>query len=206
MDDPDSRRNESESLESLLAPLQELVALAVTFEFHLHIQAERFRRAGKIDLHGVIDDEVHRHERLDDFRIATEFFHRASHRGEIDDQRNAGEILENNACDHERDFLVRRRLRIPARERLDVLPPDFLPIAISQNRFEHDPDADRQTRNFTDALLFQRRQRMQESFPAVTGVELLQRLKFVAHFSSASFALILSKFGNSRASSLLSTY
>ena len=38
------------------------------------------------------------------------------------------------------------------------------------------------------------------------GIELLQGFEFVAHFISASFALILSKFGSSRASSLLSAY
>src|SRR5438477_5041311 len=235
MDDPDSGRNESESFESLLAPFQELVALAIAFEFHFHVQAQRFCRAGEIDLHRVIDHEIDWHERFDDFRIAAQFLHRASHRGEIYDQRNAGEILQDDARDHEWDFLVRGRFRIPICERLDILPPDLFSIAISQDRFEDDANADRQPRDFPDALLLERGQGMKKSTAAVTGVEFLQRFKFVRHdetgltrftglrrdflpipfnpanpvqnyFSSASVALILSKFGSSRASSLLSAY
>ena len=108
---------------------------------------KRLGGAGEIDLHGVIDDEIHRHERLDDFRIAAESLHRAAHRGEIDHQRHAGEILENDPRDDERNFLVRRRLRVPVRERLDIFAADLFAVAISQHRFEHDPDADRQPRD-----------------------------------------------------------
>ena len=68
--DADPGRNESESLERLLAPLQELVALAVALEFHVHVQAQRFGRAEEIDLDGVIDHQIDRHQRFDDFRIA----------------------------------------------------------------------------------------------------------------------------------------
>ena len=89
--------------------------------------SQRSRRTGEIDLHGVIDHQIDRHERLDDFRIATEPFHRAAHRREIDHQRHAGEILQNNARDDEWNFFVRRRFRVPVRQRLDIFAPDFLP-------------------------------------------------------------------------------
>ena len=68
--DADARRHEAESLEGLLPPFQKFVALAVAFEFHVHVQAQGRGGAGEIHLHGVIDDEIDRHERLDDFRIA----------------------------------------------------------------------------------------------------------------------------------------
>ncbi len=70
VDDADAGRDEAEGLEGLLAPLEELVALAVALEFHLHVELERLRGAGEIHLHGVIDHEVDRDERLDDFRVA----------------------------------------------------------------------------------------------------------------------------------------
>ena len=124
----------------------------------------------------MIDHQIDRHERLDDFRIAAELFHRAAHRRQIDHQRNAGEILEDNARDDERDFLVRRRFRVPVRQRLNIFPPHFLAIAISQDRFENDADADRQPRNFADALFFQRGKRMERSFAALAGVEFLSVL------------------------------
>jgi len=41
----------------------------------------------------MIDHQIDRHERLDDFRISTEPFYCAAHRGKIDDERHAGEIL-----------------------------------------------------------------------------------------------------------------
>ena len=71
--------------------------------------------------------------------------HRAAHRGEIDHQRHAGEILQNNARDDERDFLVRGLLRVPVRQRFDIFALNFLAVAISQHRFEHDANADRQS-------------------------------------------------------------
>ena len=49
---------------------KKFVTLAVAFEFHVHVQAQGRGGAGEIDLHRVIDDEIDRHERLDDFRIA----------------------------------------------------------------------------------------------------------------------------------------
>ena len=129
---------------------------------------KRLRRAGEIDLHGVIDDEIDRHERLDDFRIAAEALHRAAHGREIHHQRHAGEILQNNARDDEWNFLVRRRLRVPVRERLDILAPHFLAVAISQHRFENDADADGQTRDAADPLFLERRKRMEKTFAALS--------------------------------------
>ena len=205
--DADARRNELESLERLLPPFQKLVALAVALEFHVHVQLQGLGRAGEIDLHRVIDHEIDRHERLDDLRIAAESLHRAAHRRQIDHQRHAGEILQNNARDDERNLFVRRRLRVPVRQRLDIFAPNFLAVAISQHRFEHDANADRQPRNLADALFFQRGQRMQEILRGRCRRRIsVSVLNSSFTFSSASFALILSKFGSARASSLHSAY
>ena len=69
---------------------------------------------------------------------------------------------------------LRRLLRVPVRERLDILRADFLAVAIAQDGFEHDADADRQARDFADALLLERGERVEGSFAAEAGVELLQ--------------------------------
>ena len=68
--DADARWHQTESLERLLPPFQKFIALTVAFEFHVHIQAQGRGGSGKIDLHGVIDDKIDRHERLDNFRLA----------------------------------------------------------------------------------------------------------------------------------------
>src|SRR6476660_6896989 len=108
MHDADSRWNELQSLESLLPPLEKLVTLAITFELHVQIEFQRARRTKEIDLHRVIDNQIDRHERLDDLRVASEPLHGAAHRREVDNQRNSGEVLQNNARNNERDLLVRR--------------------------------------------------------------------------------------------------
>ncbi len=162
-------RHESERLERLLSPFKKLVTLAVAFELHLHVQTERLGRAGEIDLHGMIDHQIDRHERLDDFWIAAQFLHRAAHRREVDHERNAGEILKNDARDNEWNFVVGRRLRVPIRQRLDVFSANFFPVAISQDRLEHDANADRQAGDRPDALRLERRQRMEKSFAAVAA-------------------------------------
>src|SRR6476646_6189118 len=104
MHDADSRRNKLESLESLLSPLEKLVTLAIALELHVQIEFERARRPKEIDLHRVIDDQVDWHQRLDDLRVASEPLHSTAHRREIDNQRNSGEVLQNNARNDEWDL------------------------------------------------------------------------------------------------------
>jgi hypothetical protein len=56
-----------------------------------------------------------------------------------------------------------------------------LAIAIAQHRFENNPDAHRHSRNFSDTLFFQRRQRIEETLPPFAGIEFPQRFEFVVH-------------------------
>src|SRR5437016_5839554 len=84
MHDADSRRNELESLESLLPPLEKLVTLAITLELHVQIEFQRARRTEEIDLHRVINNQIDRHERFDDLRVASESLHSAAHRCEVE--------------------------------------------------------------------------------------------------------------------------
>src|SRR5436190_24204156 len=107
MHDADSRRNELESLESLLTPLKYLVTLAIALERHVQIELQRARRPEESDLHRVIYNQSDRHERLDNLRVASEPLHSAAHRCEIDNQRDSGEVLQNNARNDEWDLLVR---------------------------------------------------------------------------------------------------
>src|SRR6478752_10748928 len=107
MHDADSRRDKLESFECLLAPLEKLIALTVALELHVEIEFQRARRTEEIDLHRVIDNQIDWYERLDDLRVASEPLHGAAHRREVDNQRNSGEVLQNNARNDEWDLLVR---------------------------------------------------------------------------------------------------
>ena len=181
VDDADAGRNQAEGFEGLLAPFQKLVAFAVALEFHLQVQLQSLGRSKEIHLHGVIDHQIHGHERLDDFRVAPQALHGAAHGRQVDHQGDTGEILQDNARHHEGDLFVSRFGRVPVGQRLDVLAPNFLAVAIPQDRFQHDADADGQARNLPDALLFQSGQGMKKSFAAVARVEFLQCLKLVVH-------------------------
>src|SRR5205809_586329 len=55
---PDSRRNDAETVKGLSPPLEKLVARIVSLEFHDHIFLECIRRAREVDLYGVIDYEI----------------------------------------------------------------------------------------------------------------------------------------------------
>ena len=113
VDDADAGRNNSEGLKGLLAPFQELVALAVALELHVEIQLHRVGPAVVIDLNGVIDDEIDRNQRLDDTRLAPKSRHGATHGGQINEKGNSGEVLQNDTGDDKGDFLRCRCLGIP---------------------------------------------------------------------------------------------
>ena len=59
-----------------------------------------------VDLHGVVDDEIDRLQRVDALRIAAERLDRVAHRGEIDDGGHAGEVLQQHAARAEGDLFL----------------------------------------------------------------------------------------------------
>ena len=107
VDDAGARRHDAEVVERLLAPAEELVPLAVAGELHVDVEVERVGRVEVVDLHRVVDHQIDRHERIDLLRIAAEPLHRGAHRGEVDDARHAGEILQHDAGRLERNFDLR---------------------------------------------------------------------------------------------------
>ena len=96
MDDPRPRRDDAEVLERLLRPAQQLVTLAISLVLEIDVLGERHRGAESIDLNGVIDDEIGRHQGIDAGDIAAELGHGVSHRRQIDDGWHPGEILEHD--------------------------------------------------------------------------------------------------------------
>ena len=158
MDDADAGRHDLERVERLHAPFEKLVALAVAPEFHVQIFLHRIRAAREIHLHRVVHDQVHRHERLDDFRIFAELLHRRTHRRQIHQQRHAGKILQHNARDDERDFLGAGFGRLPIGQRADRRFAHAFAVAIAEHGLEHEADGDGQLGNRPDAGLFQRGQ------------------------------------------------
>ena len=89
VDDARLRRHDVEAREGSLAPAQERVALAVALELELRVAREGEARPVLVYLHGVVDHELCREERVDEGGIAAERPHGISHRGQVDDGRHA---------------------------------------------------------------------------------------------------------------------
>ena len=65
MTDAGARRNNTEIFESLLAPLQESVALAIALIFTLNIRLECTRTTEMVDHNRMVDNEINRNLRID---------------------------------------------------------------------------------------------------------------------------------------------
>ena len=137
-----------------------LVPLGVAPELHLHVEAERVGAAEVVDLDGVVDHEVGGNERLYARDVTSALHDCRAHRGQVDEQGYAGEVLQQHAPHDERDLRLPLCVRLPARERFDVLVADAAAVAIAQDRLEEDAEADRQPRDACDPPLFEKRERV----------------------------------------------
>ena len=70
-----------------------------------------------------------------------------AHRRQIDDRRDAGEVLQQDARRRERDLLGRRGLGLPPGEGFDVGGADGPAILGAEEIFEQDLDRERQARD-----------------------------------------------------------
>ena len=152
VDDAGVRRHGLEALERGLAPAQERVALLVALELLLGVDPERLGGAERVDLHRVVDHELDGHERVDRRRVAAHVGHRVAHRGEVDDARHAGEVLQDHARGRERDLLGRLGLGVPGGERLDVLAADADAVLVAQQVLEQHLQRERQPRHVVGRL------------------------------------------------------
>ena len=179
MDDTGLRRNDIEIVESFLAPFEKLVALPVALELDLHVHVQRIGTVREVDLDGVVDDEIDRNERLDDLRLFAGVRSRRAHRSEVDEQRHAREVLQENAGDHERDLFLPLSGAAPVREHLHVVLSDLLPIHVAEHGLEDDADRDGQLRHRSDSRLLELRERVELAPLAVAeieGVEGIERI------------------------------
>jgi len=113
-------------------------------KLHVHVELQRIGAIRVVDLDGVIDDQIDRHERLDNLRVLAEAVGGGAHGGQVDEERHAGEVLQQHARDHERDFLGALGVRRPRRQRGHVFFGDLPAIDVAKNRFEDDADGNRE--------------------------------------------------------------
>ena len=102
---PTPGRDHVESAEALHAPFQESVPGIIALDFHIQVLLQGFRAAEIIHLHGMIDDQVHRNQRLDDAGFAAQSLNGGAHRSKVDQQGNARKILQQDTRYHERNLI-----------------------------------------------------------------------------------------------------
>ena len=110
MADARSRRHDAHIVEAFLRPPQKRIALAVALEFERHVIGKRRGATGLVGDNGMVDHQIAGHLRVHARRIATKRLHRLAHHGEVNENRYAGEVLEQNAGRRELDLIA-----LPAR-------------------------------------------------------------------------------------------
>ena len=142
VDDSCVGRDDAEVMQRFLSPAKKSVALLVAAELEIRVDEERCFGSVLIDLDRVVDDEIDWLEGIDKSGVAAESGERITHRGEIDDRGNSGEVLEQYASSAERYFFLGFPLHIPAGEGADVVGLDELAVFVSEQVFEEDLEAE----------------------------------------------------------------
>ena len=189
--DADARRHDLERVERLHAPFHELVALGVALELELHVEVERVLacRSGRpctewsttrsTGTSGSITFGFLPMS-LATLRIAA----RSPSSG------HAGEVLQHDARDDERNLVGARARSAPSRRaRCTCCLGHLLAVAVAQHRLEHDADRDRKPRDLADARGLERRQRI-DSVPGSARSQaeaFVRRIEQVVSSSGALF-------------------
>ncbi len=147
MHDPGVGRHRAEVVERVLAPFEKGVALDVALELEPRVLFERAGFAEAVDLHRVIDHQFDRLQRVDRLRVAAHVGHRVAHSGQVDDGRNAGEVLQQHAGRPVRDLALAADLRVPTRQGCDVVLTDAASVFEAQQILQQDLQTERQTRD-----------------------------------------------------------
>jgi hypothetical protein len=156
VDDAGAGRHRAEVLEGALPPAEEGVALLIPLELDRDVPPECFGRGERVDLDRVVDHQVDRLERVDPLRIPAELRDRVAHGGEVDDDGDAGEVLEEDARGRERDLAVAAGVGLPACKRLDVAARDRSAVLGAEEVLEQDPEREGEAVDVPDAGLRKR--------------------------------------------------
>jgi hypothetical protein len=84
----------------------------------------------------MVDDEVDRNQRIDLCRVAAERHHGVAHGGEVDDGRDAGEILHQDARRAKSDLAVALAVHQPCRHGADIVGGDGVAVLMAEEVLE----------------------------------------------------------------------
>ena len=121
----------AEVVECRLSPFEELVSFEVAFELTLCVVEEGKLAAKTIDLHAVIDDQIHRNQRVDLFWIALQTMHGATQRRQIDHTGYTCKVLQNDARRLKWNLNFARRLWPPLGDPFNIFFGDLKAISLA---------------------------------------------------------------------------
>ena len=113
MTDPHAWWDHPKVTKGLLGPAKQGVALAVALVFLLDVPVEGKVCAEGVDLDGMVDHQVGRHQGIDQARILPGPLNRGAHGGEVHHGGDTGEILEKDPARREGQFGTRLSWRRP---------------------------------------------------------------------------------------------
>jgi hypothetical protein len=131
MDNADSGRHDAKTVKRLCTPFKKTVTLFVAFKFHLHIPLISVFRTGIINLNRMVNYQINRNKRFNHADISAQTLNGGAHRGKVNQKRNTGEILKQNAGDDKRNFFVAVAVRTPIGKRFDIILVDFLIVKVA---------------------------------------------------------------------------
>ena len=70
--------------------MQEFVTLTIADKFYFRVAEDGLGAAEDIDLHGMVDNEIDRHRRIDFLWIAAHALHRTAERSQVDQRGYTG--------------------------------------------------------------------------------------------------------------------
>ena len=137
---PVSGRHDAEVREGLLAPAQEPVALGVALELEGGVHLEGVAATVDVGDDRVVDHEVDRDERVDLLGAPAEGLDGVAHRGEVDDARHAGEVLQQDPGRRVGDLPLAGGPAGRTGQRLDIARLDAHPVLVAKQVLEEELD------------------------------------------------------------------
>ena len=135
MANPHTGRHDGKILEGLLRPFEDLIPFGVAFVFVLYVFAVSVVRSKKINLYGVIDDQIDGHLRIN-FRTILSFADDLRTNGRyIDHGGHSGKVLHQYPRGFVRYGLITTR-RIPVDQLHYVFVVDQKSVVITQCIFQ----------------------------------------------------------------------
>ena len=126
--------------QGLLTPLEEGVAFHVSMILDVEVHVKSVAAGTRnIDLHRVVNHQIHGHLRVDLLGVPTHFHHGVAQRSQIHHGGNTGEVLEDDTRGSERN-LAALTVGRPCGDLANVRFGDEEPIVSAQRAFKENTD------------------------------------------------------------------